>query len=95
MTKIANIKNKNVHKQAGLWIRNDFFSDPTQDPDPTFKEVSAPTPDATPTSESEVVVCGKKVVPPPLLLLPHGDGKPPLPPRAISVTPVMRTEMGL
>ncbi len=50
-----------------------------------------------PTSESEVAVCGKNVVPPPLLLLPHGDGKPPppLPPRAISVTPVMRTEMGL
>jgi hypothetical protein len=98
MTKTANIKNTKMFTSKQGCGCERFISDPTQDPDPNFKEVSVPPQDATPTSESEVVVCGRNVVvPPPLLLLPHGEGKPPplLPPRAISVTPVMRTEMGL
>jgi hypothetical protein len=42
----------------GLWIRNDLFSDPT--PDPTFEEVSAPTPDSDPVSNPATLVSASR-----------------------------------
>ncbi len=33
---------------AVLWIRNDFFSDPIPDTDPTFQRVPDPIPDPDP-----------------------------------------------
>ena len=43
---------------SGLWIRNDFVSDPTPDPEMTFKKVWAPTPD--PISDPATLVSASK-----------------------------------
>ncbi len=37
---------------AVLWIRNDFFSEPIPDPDPTFQRVPDPIPDPDQTFQS-------------------------------------------